>query len=140
MSIFVKCLIKNLSIFIVELPRKKMKYIPRSEVETQCDDDDDDVFYENSQTYDDWEPDLNKDSEIIKKTTKDCATCTDKLPKDTSTSTEKTREEVDERRIPTTIDLHGCKYFGEFVSNELLRFSINERYAIMQNIIEILKK
>lgn len=114
-----------------------MKYIPQSEVETQCDDDD--VFYENSQTYHDWEPEVNKGGGTIKKTTKDCATCTEKLTKDNFTSTEKTREEIDEGRIPTTIDLHGCKYFGEFVSNELLRFSINERYAIMQNIIEILK-
>lgn len=113
-----------------------MKYIPQSEVETQCDDD---VFYENSQTYDDWEPIANNVSGTIKKTTKDCATCTEKITKDNSTSTKKTREEIDERQIPTITDLHGCKYFGQFVSNELLRFSINERYAIMQNIIEILK-
>lgn len=122
--------------FVVELPRKKMKYIPQSEVETQCDDDD--VFYENSQTYDDWEPEVYKDSGTIKKITKDCATSTEKLTKDNFTSTEKTLEGIDER-IPTTIDLHGCKYFGQFVSNELLRFSINERCKIMQNIIEILK-
>ncbi|XP_053616027.1 uncharacterized protein LOC128678476 [Plodia interpunctella] len=124
-----------------ESPRKKMKYIPQSEVETQCDDDD--VFYENSQTYDDSEPIANNVSGTIKKTTKDCATCTEKIKDNStslpSTSTKKTREEIDERQIPTIIDLHGCKYFGQFVSNELLRFSINERYAIMQNIIEILK-
>lgn len=123
--------------FIVELPRKKIKYIPQTEDETQCDDDDD-VFYENSQRFDDWEPEVNKNGETIKKTTKDCGTCTEKLTKDSFTSTEKTLEEMDER-IPSTIDLHGCKYFGQFVSNELLRYNLNERYAIMQNIVEILK-
>lgn len=122
--------------FIVELPRKKIKYIPESEIETQCDDDD--VFYQNSQTYDEWESVVNKDSGTIKKTTQDCATCTEKLTKDNFTNTEKMLEEVEER-VPTIVDIHGCKYFGQFVSNELLRFSVDERYKIMQKIIESLK-
>ncbi|KAL0868600.1 hypothetical protein ABMA27_008063 [Loxostege sticticalis] len=104
-----------------ELPRKKIKYIPESEIETQCDDDD--VFYQNSQTYDEWESVVNKDK---------------KLTKDNFTNTEKMLEEVEER-VPTIVDIHGCKYFGQFVSNELLRFSVGERYKIMQKIIESLK-
>ncbi|KAL0829836.1 hypothetical protein ABMA28_003319 [Loxostege sticticalis] len=75
-------------------------------------------------TYDEWESVVNKDSGTIKKTTQDCATCTEKLTKDNFTNTEKMLEEVEER-VPTIVDIHGCKYFGQFVSNELLRFSVD---------------
>lgn len=56
-------------------PGKKRKYI--SESETQCDDE----IYENSQSYDDWEPEGNKYSGFIKKTTQNSATCSEKKRK-----------------------------------------------------------
>lgn len=66
-----------------------------------------------------------KDS--TKKTMKDCAMCTDKTMTDEANDLE-------------IVDIHGCKYFGQFVYNELLRFTIRERYEIMQKIIKTLKK
>lgn len=42
-------------------------------------------------------------------------------------------------QVPEVLDIHGCNYFGQFVSNELLRFDIDKRYVIMQKIIEMLK-
>lgn len=132
---------KHIFFFVLELPRKR-KYIPESELETQCDSDDE---FQNSQTYDDWEPGqenediLNSATEGTKKPTKDCGTYAEISTKDVSTLTENIMVQNKEQ-YTTVMDIHGCKYFGQFVSNELLRFNISERYIIMQKIIETLKK
>ncbi|CAH2057081.1 unnamed protein product, partial [Iphiclides podalirius] len=50
-----------------ELPKKR-KYIPESQLETQCDTDYEFVeqayLEQNSQTYDDWEPGQENEDEI----------------------------------------------------------------------------
>lgn len=40
----------------------------------------------------------------------------------------------------SVIDLHGCKYFGQFIGNELLRFDIKETYERIEKNISLLKK
>lgn len=63
----------------------------------------------------------------IEKNMEDSATCTDKI-KD------------DECQVPTTLDIHGCKYFGQLVSNELLRFKPYDRNIKMQKILDLIKE
>lgn len=57
--------------------------------------------------------------------------------KSSATCTEIIGENID--RVPSVIDLHGCKHFGQFVSNDLLRFDADQRYIVMQKILEVLK-
>jgi hypothetical protein len=79
-------------------------------------------FEQNSQPF------FESDEEIAQK----------KFFKDNATCTERNYESKD-MPDPTVVDIHGCKYFGQFVSNELLRHNHNDRYAIMQKIKEVLK-
>lgn len=125
--------------FVPELIKKR-KYIPESEIETQCDDDVE-LFEQNSQASD-FErvsevDDTMEDGPTYTTKTKDSTMRMTKTTKNTATCTEKQTQDV---AAVTVADVHGCKYFGQFVANELLRFDITERYAIMQNIIELLKK
>ncbi|CAH2208926.1 jg1257, partial [Pararge aegeria aegeria] len=99
-----------------ELPKKR-KYIPESQLETQCDTDYEFVeqayLEQNSQTYDDWEPgqenedEINSAAEGTKKPTKDCATYTEISTKDISTFTENIMVEDKEQFTSTTVvDIH----------------------------------
>lgn len=106
---------------------RKHKYIPETENysndETQCEIEEETsnyIFEQNSQSYSD-----DGDFKPPKKF-KDSATCTKIIDKN-----------ID--RVPSIIDLHACKHFGQFVSNELLRFDANQRYIVMQKILDVLK-
>lgn len=49
-------------------------------------------------------------------------------------------EETKEHDAPTVLDIHGCKYFGQLISNELLRFKPYDRNIKMQEILDLIKK
>lgn len=116
----------QIDLLFLDLNRKR-KYIPETENydndETQCENEEETlnyVFEQNSQSYSDVGNDKPQ------KKFKNSGTCTEIDDKNTNS-------------VPSIIDLHGCKRFGEFISNELLRFDADQRYIVMQNILEVLK-
>lgn len=68
----------------------------------------------------------------------DRSTCLENNMVDSSKRIEKTKD--DERHVPTVLDIHGCKYFGQLVSNELLRFKPYDRNIKMQKILDLLRE
>lgn len=66
------------------------------------------------------------------------ATCTENIVVDSAKCIEKTKD--DECHVPTVLDIHGCKYFGQLVSNELLRFKPYDRNIKMQKILDLLRE
>lgn len=77
------------------------------------------------------------------------ATCTEKVMVDRAICTENTmagsakdieKNKEDEDQVPTILDIHGCKYFGQLVSNELLRFKPYDRNIKMQQILDMIRK
>lgn len=110
------------AIFFILDSNKKRKYVPETndfdDGLTQCPDDND-IFVSEmcSQPLDYQHED--------KTTFKDSSTCKENETNSLSTG-------------PSVIDIHGCKYFGQLVSNELLRFDTKKRYKVMQKILEIM--
>lgn len=99
----------------------KCKYVPEmtdfDDDRTQCPDDND-IFVSEmcSQPLDYQHEDKTK--------FKDSSTCPENKTNMLST--------------PSVIDGHGCNYFGQLVSNELVRFDTKKIYKIMQKMLEIL--
>lgn len=114
------------------------------------------MFEKNSQTYlEDWEhsehwKSIQKDSSTcIDKVMVDKATCIEKVMVDKATCVENNmvdsakcieKNKDDKCQDPTVLDIHGCKYFGQLVSNELLRFKPCDRNIKMQKILDIIRE
>lgn len=80
---------------------------------------------------------IDKDtSRRTEKNMVDSATCVEKIMVECATCTDEKEDDI----APTVLDIHGCKYFGQLVSNELLRFKPDERNIKMQKILDLIKK